>query len=162
VGVKNPDWPTTKLLDRGIGVSDLGGTGIDVIGSGTDPAFSPDGKHIVYARTSSGHEHLFLANVDGSGAQQITDGPADDQEPSWSPDGKHIVFCSAHGNDEWTQANLFIVRPDGSGIVQLTEGDRLACHPTWSKDGYVYFHANISDRSHFHIWRIRIRTDEQG
>ncbi len=86
-------------------------------------AWSPDGKMIAFAQQSGGHEHLFVANADGSNRRQVTDGTADDEEPSWSPDGKRIVFCSAHGTDEWTQANLFVVRPDGSGLVQLTEGD---------------------------------------
>jgi TolB protein len=162
VGIRNAGWPTTKLLDRGIALTNLLGEGIDIISAGTDPAFSPDGKHIAYARANNGHEHLFVANADGSDAKQITDGPADDEEPSWSPDGKRLVFCSAHGTDEWTQANLFVVRPDGSGIAQLTEGDRLACHPTWARDGYVYFHANITDRDHFHIWRIRVVLPDEA
>jgi len=157
VGVRNPGWPTTRQLDHGIGLTDLGGHGTDVIASGTDPAWSPDGKLIAFAKRTGGREHLFIANADGSASHQITDGTADDEEPSWSPDGKRIVFCSAHGTDEWTQANLFVVHPDGSGLVQLTEGDRLACHPTWARDGYVYFHANVTDR--FHIWRIRVRDD---
>ncbi len=157
VGFRDSGWPTVKQVDRGIGVTDLGGHGTEVIGSGTDPAWSPDGKLIAYAKRTAGREHLFVANADGTEAHQITDGTADDEEPSWSPDGKRIVFCSAHGTDEWTQANLFVVRPDGSRLVQLTEGDRLACHPTWARDGYVYFHANVTDR--FHIWRIRVRDD---
>jgi Tol biopolymer transport system component len=161
VGVRNPGWPTTRQIDHGIGLTDLGGHGIDVISSGSDPAWSPDGRYIAFTKRVSGAlratEHLFIANADGSGAQQITDGTSDDQEPSWSPDGKHIVFCSAHAGttEEWTQANLFVVRPDGSGMVQLTEGDRLACHPVWANDGFVYFHANVTNR--FHIWRIRVR-----
>ncbi len=153
IGVRNPGWPTMRQLSHGIGVTDLGGTNLDVIGAGTDPAWSPDGKHIAYARESAGHEHLFIANADGSSAQQITDGPADDEQPSWSPDGKRLVFCSAHGTTEWTQANLFVVKSDGSGLVQLTEGDRIACHPTWARDGAIYFHVNATDR--FHIWRLR-------
>jgi Tol biopolymer transport system component len=162
VGVRKPGWPTTKELDQGIGLTDMLGTGVDVTLAGTDPAFSPDGKRIVYVKQQGTHAHLFLANADGSDAHSITEGAADDQDPSWSPDGKHIVFCSAHGTDEWTQANLFTVKPDGSGIVQLTEGDRLACHPVWGKDGYVYFHANIESRDTFHIYRIRVRLPDEG
>ena len=157
VGVRKPGWPTTRQIDEGIGLTDMLGTGIDVITSGAEPTFSPDGKRIAYVKRTEGHEHIFIASADGSNAEQVTDGTADDQDPSWSPDGKHLVFCSAHGTDEWTQANLFLVGPDGSGLVQLTEGDRMACHPTWAKDGYVYFHANIDDPAHFHIWRIHVR-----
>ena len=151
-------WRTTRRFDHALGLSDLLGTGATVLGAGSDPAWSPDGKHLAFSRFTDGHSHLFVTNADGTDAQQITEGLADDEEPSWSPDGRFLVFCSAHGNDEHvTQANLFALRPDGSGLVQLTEGDRFACHPSWSRDGFIYFHANATDR--FHVWRILPRGE---
>lgn len=146
-------WRTTRHFDRALVLSDLLGTGLTVLGPGTDPAWSPDGTRLAFARLTDGNAHVFVANADGTHATQITEGPADDIEPAWSPDGKFIVFCSAHGDEHWTQANLFAVEPDGSGLVQLTEGDRLACRPSWARDGFIYFHANVTDR--FHIWRVR-------
>jgi len=151
VSVHDSTWPTSKRVERGIGLTDLGGTGIELFGAGTDPAWSPDGTRLAFVRG----KHIFVASADGSNATQITDGPAADQTPSWSPDGKDIVFCSAHGEDELVQANLFVVHADGTGMVQLTEGDRISCHPTWSRDGYIYFHANQGGR--FHIWRARVK-----
>ncbi len=157
VSVRDSTWPTSKQIDHGIGVTDLGGTDIEVIGPGADPAWSPDGAHIAYVRATADHEHLFVANADGTGAVQITEGAADDRTPSWSPDGKDLVFCSAHGDEELVQANLFVVHADGSGLVQLTEGDHIACHPSWARDGHVYFHANEGGR--FHVWRVRVRRE---
>jgi Tol biopolymer transport system component len=147
-------WRSRRTLDSALGVSDIVGSGIKVLGEGTDPAWSPDGSRIVFSRKVGSRAHLFVMNADGTDAQQITEGPDDDVEPSFSPDGNMIVFCSARAeHDRWTQANLFAVRPDGTWLVQLTEGDRFACRPDWAKDGYVYFHANATD--HFHIWRLR-------
>lgn len=147
-------WRTSQRLDAAIGISDLFGGGLTVLGAGTDPVWSPRGRHLAFARAVDGHPHVFVTNADGSSARQITEGPDDDERPSWSPDGQHIVFCSAHaGEPGQRHANLFVVRPDGSGLVQLTEGDRVACRPAWARDGFVYFHANVADR--FHIWRIR-------
>ena len=146
-------WLTSRSLDDSIGVTDLSGPGLNVI-PGTDPAWSPDGKKLAFARLTDGHMHLFVAAPDGSGAVQITDGSEDDRQPAWSPDGQNIAFCSVRLNEEgWEQGNLFVVRPDGSGLVQLTEGDALACRPDWASDGYIYFHANARDN--FHIWRLR-------
>lgn len=151
-------WRTTRRFDHALGLTDLVGAGSTVLGGGNDPAWSPDGKHIAFARFTGGHSHLFVANADGTKAQQITDGLEDDEEPSWSPDGRFVAFCSAHGDDQHvTQANLFALRADGSGLVQLTEGDRFACHPSWSRDGFIYFHANATDR--FHVWRILPRGE---
>jgi TolB protein len=155
VDVFQSGWPSTRHYDHALGLSDLIGTGTTLLGAGTDPAWSPDGKRIAFARLEDGHGHLFVANADGTGAQRITDGSADDMEPAWSPDGSCIVFSSAHGTDQITQSNLFALRPDGSGLVQLTEGDHVAGRPTWARDGSIYFHADAMER--FHIWRVRVK-----
>jgi hypothetical protein len=148
-------WPAMREFDYALGVSELHGPGVTLLGRGAEPAFSPDGKRLALVRVTGGHAHLFIAATDGGGAEQITDGPADDEAPAWSPDGQHLVFCSGSVEGGVPRANLFLVEPDGSGLRQLTEGDRLACHPSWGKDGYIYFHANVTGP--FHIWRVRPR-----
>jgi Tol biopolymer transport system component len=151
-------WGTDVSLDSALGVTDLVGSGVEILGTGTDPAWSPDGRRVAFTRAIDGHAHVFIANANGSDAQQVTDGADDDTHPSWSPDGGSLVFCSVHaGEDRPKQANLFVVRPDGSWLTQLTEGDRVACRPDWARDGFIYFHANATD--HFHIWRIRTRQN---
>ncbi len=153
LGVFATGWRATRHYGQALAMSDLVGTGVTAIGEGTEPAWSPDGKRLAFVREQDGHGHLFVASADGGGAQQVTYGPADDDQPSWSPDGRRIVFCSAHATEVGRQANLFTVQPDGERLIQLTEGDSLACRPVWGRDGYIYFHANVTDR--FHIWRIR-------
>jgi Tol biopolymer transport system component len=129
-----------------------------VLGIGSEPAWSPDGKSLAFTRTVAGHRHLFVARADGTEDRPITDGPDDDERPTWSPDGRSIAFCTTLVDaTAWPQSNLFVVRADGSGLVQLTEGDHVACHPSWGRDGFVYFHANARDR--FHIWRLRPRLE---
>jgi Tol biopolymer transport system component len=152
VGEFHTGWRSSRHFDHALGFSNLLEGGFRVSGEGTEPAWSPDGKRLVFVRSSGGHAHLFVANADGKGAQQITDGSSDDEEPAWSPDGTSIIFCSVNATITSTQADLFTVHADGSGLVQLTEGDRNACHPTWGRDGRVYFHVNADDR--FHIWRL--------
>jgi dipeptidyl aminopeptidase/acylaminoacyl peptidase len=39
-------------------------------------------------------QHLFLIEVVGGEAHQLTDGDWDDLSPTWSPDGRHIAFIS--------------------------------------------------------------------
>ena len=104
-------WRASLHYDGALGFSDLSGQGIRVPGTGTEPAWSPDGKRLAFVRASGGHGHLFVANGDGTGAQQITDGPSDDGEPAWSPDGQHIVFCSANVAIEATPENGPVHRP---------------------------------------------------
>jgi Tol biopolymer transport system component len=145
-------WQSSRSYDDGIGLSDLAGSGMTVI-PGTEPAWSPDGKQLAFAREADGHMHVFVAKPDGSGASQITDGSEDDREPAWSPDGRQIAFCSMRRGDAGWEANLFVVHADGSDRIQLTEGDALACRPDWASDGFIYFHANTRER--FHIWRLK-------
>jgi Tol biopolymer transport system component len=155
LGVFHTGWRSARHFDSALAFAGPVGRGFRVSGEGTEPAWSPDGGRLAFVRSSGGHAHVFTARADGTDAQQITEGPSDDEEPAWSPDGARIVFCSANIALEATQADLFTVRPDGSGLVQLTEGDRDACHPAWGRDGFIYFHVNATER--FHIWRLRPR-----
>ena len=151
-------WRKTERFDSALGVSDLSGTGLTILGEGSDPAWSPHGERIAFVRAVGGHTHVFVSKADGTGTRQLTEGPDDDQQPAWSPDGASLVFCSAHGGQQrgGMQSNLFVVHADGSGLEQLTEGDRAACRPDWASDGFIYFHADATDR--FHIWRLQPRT----
>lgn len=153
IGLFRTGWRRTVWMNPAVGITDLSGSRMSVIGTGCNPAWSPHGRRLAFARIVDGHAHLFVANADGSRPTQITDGTEDDVEPAWSPDGRFIVFSSSRRNDlGWEQANLFVVRPDGEGLIQLTEGDRLSSRPDWAGDGRIYFHTNARER--FHIWRI--------
>src|SRR5215467_14101632 len=59
------------------------------IGTGTAPAWSPDGTHIAYVRDGN----VLVANADGSGERGL--GPGD--TPSWSPDGTRLVVARTDG-----------------------------------------------------------------
>jgi len=147
-------WRRDLSFDAALGVSDLSGSGLTVLGEGTSPSWSPHGHRLAFARKGEGGAHIFVANADGTAPVQLTDGPEDDVEPAWSPDGKSLAFCSVQVSADGTShSNIFVVHADGSGLEQLTEGDRSACRPAWAPDGFIYFHADATDR--FHIWRIQ-------
>lgn len=63
----------------------------------TMPAFSPDGKKIVYVSEGDGNPEIYLMNADGSGALRLTRDPGIDTFPRWSPDGRKIIFISDRG-----------------------------------------------------------------
>jgi TolB protein len=96
-----------------------------------DPSLSPDGKRMVYITVVEGREQLFIMNVDGAGAVQLTRDDADHEDPAWSPDGKSIAFVYVKDGLEI----ISLMNVGGSGVQRLTPGDVKAIHPNWSPDG---------------------------
>ena len=59
------------------------------------PRWSPDGKQILFESNRSGSSQLWLLDMAGGEATQITDIASEASGGIWSPDGKRIVFVSA-------------------------------------------------------------------
>jgi hypothetical protein len=105
----------------------------DDIDGASAPAWSPDGKQIVYA---DGHGTLAVVNADGTGSPQpiaLTGLKAGATDPQWSPDGRWIAFSA--------DRRVYVV-PAGGGTPMLA-GDRnddengliVDSHPNWAPDG---------------------------
>jgi dipeptidyl aminopeptidase/acylaminoacyl peptidase len=76
------------------------------------PAFTPDGKHIVFA---SDYEYergfpfnLYIVNLDGTGLEKISHDGSFDAFPMFSPDGKKFIFSSNRNNGGGHDTNVFI------------------------------------------------------
>ena len=88
--------------------------------SSEDPAWSPDGSKIAFARGGD----LYTMNPDGTDQVNITNTPgAAESAPNWSPDGTMLAFARDGG--VWrTTVGI-------SGALRLTDGT----DPAWSPDG---------------------------
>jgi TolB protein len=107
-----------------------------VAGAGWDeePAWSPDGSRIAFARSifTAGEPDIGLKSLDvwtvtadGRGRRKLTrDGSS---SPDWSPDGHRLVLGRGDG--------LIVVRRDGTGMRRIVRVDDPAA-PTWSPDGH--------------------------
>jgi len=58
----------------------------------SQPAWSPDGRFIVYVKQSSSGSQLWIMNADGTQAKPLSEGEGYYSHPRWSPDGKILVF----------------------------------------------------------------------
>ncbi len=118
--------------------------------------FSPDSKKIVWRASRPQGEaaavyqsllaeglvepaslNLFVANADGSDAQQITDFTGANWAPYFHPDGTKIIFTSNHhsANEGGRLFDLFMIGLDGSGLEQITHSGTFDAFPMFSFDG---------------------------
>jgi len=130
-----PRWIVFSAEPDGTGLPQLfrvqtTGEGLQQITTGvkpaTDPAFSPNGKWIVFARLGSG---IFRVSLDGTGLHRLTSGVRDTQ-PVWSPNGKRIAFLRPYR----TQWRVYIMSASGGGQRRLLLAPP-AGRPTWTAKG---------------------------
>jgi dipeptidyl aminopeptidase/acylaminoacyl peptidase len=96
-----------------------------------NPAFSPDGRKIVFASRRDGNEEIYVMNADGSNQKRLTTTRGDDNRPCFSPDGRKIAFTTnRHGNEE-----IYLMNADGTEQTRLTRSSRQDFSPCFSPDG---------------------------
>lgn len=109
------------------------GSGFEVVGEGVDPAVSPDGRRVAYARNVDGGHQLFIMDADGSNVRRLTKAgnPWGGVHATWTPDGQQILF----GNRVGEAIELFACDPDSGEMTQLTHLNAAATSPAVSSDG---------------------------
>ena len=100
----------------------------------SSPAWSPDGKTIVFTTNLTGRANLWMVNSKGGWPLQLT--VSDDRQSGavWSPDGKWIVYHQDFGGGEYY--DLFAVPSGGGTPINLTNTpDVSETSPQFSPDG---------------------------
>ena len=101
-------------------------------------AVAPDGDRLLYALsehdadTDTDVSQLFLRDIAGGEARQLTYGQQVNHSPAWSPDGSQIAFVSTRSE----KPQIFLLPVDGGEARQLTEMKQgVGGGPVWSPDG---------------------------
>ncbi len=77
---------------------------------------SPDGKKIAYSSNRAGTFDIWVANIDGTGAHNLTGTPAQDTAPCWSPSGLEIAFTSGRSGSP----QLWVMDSEGLNLRRLS------------------------------------------
>jgi Tol biopolymer transport system component len=99
-------------------------------GSAVDPAWSPKGRTIAFAR-QSGAWALYTIDLKNGRRRKLSSGRASDSFPSWSPGGRLLAFVRQEGNG----TSIFTMKLKGRSIRRLTPLGVRAVEPAWSPRG---------------------------
>ena len=158
----SPDGKQIAYGVRGGGIFVVGATGESarrLTAFGSNPAWSPDGRRIVFSTeevespyNTVGTGSLWTIEASGGEPHQLEGrGVAGAYQPAWSPSGARIAFWTNTGG----QRDLQTIPSTGGPRVLVTNDAALDWAPVWSPDGKMIYFA--SDRGGaMGIWRIKV------
>jgi serine/threonine protein kinase len=100
---------------------------------------SPDGKMVAFTSTKTGTKNIWIKQLSGGEAVQITKDEFSNQHPIWSPNGDEIAFYSTRsGTSGIWRTSSFGGTP--SFIKTIEDGSMVLKY--WSKKDSLYYEAN--------------------
>jgi dipeptidyl aminopeptidase/acylaminoacyl peptidase len=113
------------------------GTGLRQLTDGLDPALSPDGKRVAFARWRKPSPGIYIIDEDGKNETQVF-GSETAKTPIWSPDGRRLAITHQNGEDNrgipyW---KLWVIRVEDQHFAEILCWDH-SFSPTWAPDGNI-------------------------
>jgi TolB protein len=133
-------------------IADVNGGGMNQLSHVKSQEVSPKvnpktGNDVLFISGRSGIEQLWHMNIDGSGAEMITNGEGYVANPSWSPSGQLIAFAWTKGPEPGGY-NIFIMDLASRKILsQLTSSNGKNENPWWAPDGAHLVYQSTHGRS---------------
>jgi Tol biopolymer transport system component len=121
-----------------------------------EPAWSPDGRHIVFSRCTeqpggTGCD-LEMMTAAGTGVRQLAGGHWSWVRAEYSPDGRYIVAAADRGG---FLSTLWVMRSNGTGLHRITSPSLEAFWPDWSPDGRGILFTDNCCQGGSNVWTVR-------
>ncbi len=135
-----------------------------------NPAFSPDGKLIVYDAFVGDDLHIMLMDQNGDTKHRVPTEGKYAFAPSWSPGGKWLAHLR---QDSDGFVDVWRMKPDGTAAENLTKSVANGHHAIgdtiqhwqyethWSPDGnWIAFTADYAEKGNIDIYLISVKTGQ--
>ena len=163
--------------DSAFYIIDLDGNVLDKVYTGfpyyNDPAFSPDGKQIIFrggkVKTENGLKYideLYIMIVDGGERKQLTFYPATDTTaewyaykagpPIWEPNRNIITYPSKQNGNY----SIYSIQPDGTELTQITPDSTDETYHSWSPGGEWLVFDGIQEENNYDIFLMNFESKE--
>jgi hypothetical protein len=139
---------------------------VEGVGAIQNPAWSPDGRSIAFTGQHGGIADLYVYDMTGNVARQVTNDRFAEIEPAWSPDSRTIAVATDRGVTNLQsltfgsmQIALIDAATGSARSLKLFPGEVKHINPQFAPDGRsIYF---IADRDGFSdIYRTDIASGQ--
>ena len=119
-----------------------------------NPVWSPDGRHILFQRTTVVYFprpgfniiQIYVMDADGSNQQPLVTADGRNNEyvyfPAWSPDSSKLAFV--HSNSTIQSSEIIVMSADGSNRTSVAESGSIN-NVGWSRDGTQLSFTTLDD-----------------
>jgi dipeptidyl aminopeptidase/acylaminoacyl peptidase len=109
--------------------------------------------------TGDRRKHIFVVDLDGGEARQLTSGDFEHDNPAWSPDGRRIAFDGLR-DERWDTRllkRIYVVDADG-GEPEVLTGDEASYEaPSFSPDGSrIAYRSIVEDGTYPHHSQVGV------
>jgi Tol biopolymer transport system component len=134
----------------------------DDLGEIFHPAWSPDGKSVVFSAQVGGFTDLFVHNLSTGETRRLTNDAYADLQPAWSPDGSRLAFVTDRFDSNLTTLSFssydigLLALADGAITPVKSGAEGRLTNPQWSGNDVLFYLGDPDGRPN--VFRLDLAT----